>query len=44
MMWTDIWSFCTLTDPPERNYESYALRYMYTKNVQGKVNFNFIQT
>ena len=40
MIWTDIWSFFTLTGPPGRNYESHALKYMYTKNVQGKVNFN----
>ena len=25
---SDIWSFCTLTDPPGRNYESHALKYI----------------
>ena len=28
MIWTDIWSFFTLTDPPGRNYESHALKYI----------------
>ena len=27
-LYSHIWSFCTLTDPPGRNYESYALKYI----------------
>ena len=28
MIWTDIWSFFTLADPPGRNYESHAVKYI----------------
>ena len=41
IIWTDLWSFCTLTPEVITTVNAWN---SCSKNGQGKVNFNFIQT